>query len=127
MGSQFRRKHNQSLARFDVLSQLYRLDDNWTAIGELAGLLMASGGNITGLMDRMIKENLLIRRPSPDDRRSYQIKMTAEGRKLFQKMNRDHERWISELLTDIPNTDQDNLIDLLVRVRHAFDPATDKI
>ncbi len=124
ISGQFRRRHNQSLARFDVLSQLYRFDGEWLTIGELADLLMASGGNITGLLDRMEKEELVVRRASPSDRRSYQVKMAGEGQKLFNKMTRDHEKWIADSLADIAMQDEEQLIDLLIRVRQAFDPAT---
>ena len=33
VGGRLRREHNQSLARFDVLSQLYRLGNDWVAVG----------------------------------------------------------------------------------------------
>ncbi len=65
MASQFRRSHHQSLTRFDLLSQLYRIGDDWVAIGEIASKLMASGGNITGLLDRMVADDLIERRANP--------------------------------------------------------------
>jgi DNA-binding MarR family transcriptional regulator len=122
MASQFRSHHNQSLARFDVLSQLYRFENAWTPIGEVADLMMASGGNITGLLDRMENEDLVIRRASPTDRRSYQVKMTAQGQKLFNKMTQDHEAWVGEMLAELPESDKEHLIELLVGVRRAFEP-----
>jgi len=119
VSGRLRRAYNQSFSRFDVLSQLYRLDGGWLAVGELAGLLMTSGGNITALLDRMEAESLIERRASPSDRRSFQVRMTAEGRRLFLAMNRDHARWVDEVLGDLPEAEKDRLIDLLVRVRHA--------
>jgi DNA-binding MarR family transcriptional regulator len=104
-----------------VLSQLYRFEDRWLAVGELAGLLMASGGNITALLDRMAAEDLVERRASPSDRRSFQVRMTAAGRALFLAMNRDHARWIDAALGDLPEAEKERLIDLLVRVRHAVE------
>ena len=126
VGGQLRRKHNQSLARFDVLSQLFRVDGDWATIGEVAEQLMASGGNITGLLDRMESEKLVLRRASPSDRRSYQVKMTPSGRKLFLNMTRDHDKWITDMLADLPGQDKEHLIELLIQVRRAFEPAVDK-
>ena len=123
VSGRLRRAYNQSFSRFDVLSQLYRFDNAWLAVGELAGLLMASGGNITALLDRMAAENLIERRASPSDRRSFQVRMTADGRRLFLAMNRDHARWIDAALGDLPNAEKERLIDLLVRVRHAAEQA----
>jgi DNA-binding MarR family transcriptional regulator len=119
VAGRLRRSYGQSFSRFDVLSQLFRFEDRWLAVGELAGLLMASGGNITALLDRMAAEDLVERRASPSDRRSFQVRMTAAGRALFLAMNRDHARWIDAALGDLPEAEKERLIDLLVRVRHA--------
>ena len=119
VAGRLRRAHNQSFSRFDVLSQLYRFENRWLAVGELAGLMMASGGNITALLDRMAAEDLIERRASPSDRRSFQVRMTMAGRTLFLAMNRDHARWIDAALGDLPDVEKERLIELLVRVRHA--------
>jgi DNA-binding MarR family transcriptional regulator len=124
VAKRLRRTHGQSLARFDVLSQLVRCDEEWVAVGTLAEMVMASSGNITALLDRMEADGLVERRASPTDRRSYQIRMTAAGRRLFDRMNRDHARWVAEALDGIAPRDKDRLITLLVRVRRAFESPT---
>ncbi len=116
-----RRSYGQSLGRFDVLSQLYRLESGWATVGEVAGMVMASSGNITGLLDRMEADGLIERRASPHDRRSQQIRMTAPGRTLFDEMARDHARWVDAALDGIPAADKKRLIELLARVRDTFE------
>ena len=39
VGGRLRKTHNQSLARFDVLSQLHRFGGDWVAVGEIAASL----------------------------------------------------------------------------------------
>ena len=121
VGSRLRREHNQSLARFDVLSQLYRLGDDWVAVGAVAASVMASSGNITALLDRMAAEDLVERRASPADRRSHQVKMTAKGRRLFHEMADDHARWIDDALDGFDQANKRALISLLVDVRTLFE------
>ena len=121
VAGQFRRSHHQSLARFDLLSQLFRIEDGWVAIGEVAGKLMASGGNITGLLDRMIADGLVERRGSPIDRRSFQVRLTKYGKDRFLDMADDHARWVEGALGGILAKDKEQLIELLVRVRRAFE------
>ena len=121
IGTRFRRTHGQSLARFDVLSQLYRSDGDWTAIGVLGDRLMTGSGNITALIDRMAAEGLVERRPSPTDRRSHQVRMTGDGTALFYAMTDDHAAWVDEALADVSDKDNKALIGLLVRVRRAFE------
>jgi DNA-binding MarR family transcriptional regulator len=121
VGGRLRRSYGQSLSRFDVLSQLERLDDEWVAIGELARLVMAASGNITALLDRMEGEGLIERRASPSDRRSFQVRLTDAGSQLFAKMADDHARWIDAALVDMPDADKQRLVDLLVVVRRRFE------
>ena len=121
VGGHLRRSYGQSLGRFDVLSQLFRLDAGWATVGEIAGMVMASSGNITGLLDRMEADGLIERRASPHDRRSQQIRMTARGRALFDEMADDHARWIDAALDGIPVADKKRLIELLARVRGTFE------
>lgn len=121
VGGQLRKTHNQSLARFDVLSQLHRFGGDWAAVGEISGRVMASSGNITALVDRMVAEDLIVRRASPDDRRSHQLRMTATGRKLFDEMTADHARWVDDALDGIDDRDKERLIAMLIEVRRAFE------
>jgi len=121
VAGQFRKLHQQSLSRFDVLSQLYRFEEEWVATGEVASRLMASAGNITGLLDRMENDGLIKRRANPLDRRSFQIRMTKNGYKTFSRMTDDHAMWVDDALAGISAKEKENLIKLLVRVRRAFE------
>ncbi len=121
IGGQFRRFHRQSLSRYDVLSQLYRFEEKWGSIGEVAELLMVSGRNITGLIDRMVMDGLVERRPNPIDRRGFQMRITGEGRRIFLRMTDDHKNWIENALGGISTKEKEELIELLVRVRRTFE------
>jgi DNA-binding MarR family transcriptional regulator len=124
VGGRLRKTHSQSLARFDVLSQLHRFGGDWVAVGEIAGRVMASSGNITALVDRMVAEDLIVRRASPNDRRSHQLRMTEKGAALFDEMTDDHARWVDAALDGIADKDKERLIALLVEVRRAFEATT---
>lgn len=121
VGGRLRRRHNQSLARFDVLSQLHRFGDDWATVGEIADRVMATSGNITALLDRMEADGLIVRRASPNDRRSYQVRMTERGRALFDDMTDDHARWIGTALAGIDDRDKERLIALLIDIRRTFE------
>jgi DNA-binding MarR family transcriptional regulator len=125
VGGRLRKTHNQSLARFDVLSQLHRFGGDWVAVGEIAARVMASSGNITALVDRMVAEDLIVRRASPNDRRSHQLRMTEKGEALFDEMTGDHARWVDAALDGIADKDKKRLIALLVEVRRAFEATKD--
>lgn len=96
MDEKFRQHYGQSISRFDVLSQLAREDQGELSIGELGSLLIASKGNITGLLQRMSKDKLVIKKANPLDGRSFQIKISAKGLNLFNQMATSHASWTAE-------------------------------
>lgn len=124
-----RKEHGQSLARFDVLSQLHRFGDasegHWLSVGTIANNVMTSSGNITALLDRMEAEDLIERRASPTDRRGQQIRMTPTGGDIFAKMSRDHAEWVDTALGGVSVKDREQLTRLLITARRAFEAKTE--
>lgn len=91
-----RRRFGISLGRFDYLAQLHRHRDG-LKMSELSRCLMVTGGNVTGLTDDLERDGLVVRESSPTDRRSWIVRLTVEGRRSFEAMAAEHERWVLEL------------------------------
>jgi DNA-binding MarR family transcriptional regulator len=89
-----------SLARFDYLSQLYRVPGGMK-MRELSRFLMVTGGNVTGLTDELEREGFVVREDSPTDRRAWIVRLTGKGRESFEAMAEEHERWIRELFAGL--------------------------
>ncbi len=121
MDGRLRADYGQSMSRFDVLSQLERADRHTLTIGNLAAQLIASRGNITGLLSRMEDEGLLERRGSDNDRRRVEVTATQKGLKLFYDMASDHAAWASEALAGLSSTDMDELLTNLRAAGKALD------
>jgi DNA-binding MarR family transcriptional regulator len=85
-----------SLGRFDYLAQLYRHRDG-LKMSELSRHLMVTGGNVTGLTDELERDGLVVRESSPNDRRAWIVRLTPDGRRGFETMAKQHERWVVEL------------------------------
>jgi len=118
-----REQFGVSLARFDFLAQLDRSDDGEMTMTELSQQLMVSGGNITGLTDRLAKEGLVERRAHPADRRVQRIALTDEGKSLFAEMAREHARWVAEIMGDLENTDIEVLLKALEKIKDSTELA----
>ncbi|MEH6437274.1 MarR family winged helix-turn-helix transcriptional regulator [Massilia sp. DD77] len=110
--SRLRASFDITLPRFDLMAQLERHPDG-LRMGELSKRMMVTGGNITGITDQLEREQLVVRVPDARDRRAFAVKLTPAGRRAFGEMAAVHERWIDELLADIPAEDKDSLIGLL--------------
>lgn len=91
-----RSEFGTTLPRFDLMAQLDR-EPEGLSMGELSARLMVTGGNVTGIVDQLESEGLVQRAAHPSDRRAYQVRLTAAGRRQFRRMAAVHEAWIVEL------------------------------
>ena len=107
-----RERFDITLARFDLMAQLARSPDGMR-MSELSRRLMVTGGNVTGLTDQLVAEGLVARRALAGDRRVCTVRLTARGRRQFDAMAAEHERWIVGLLGDLHADDRDGLHRLL--------------
>jgi DNA-binding MarR family transcriptional regulator len=105
-----------TLPRFDLLAQLDRAPNGMT-LGELSQRMMVSNGNITGLVDRLCEQGLILRRPSPSDRRVQIVSLTAEGQKFFRTMARENAEWVGEIFADLSARDIEALMPLLAKTK----------
>ncbi len=116
--SRLRSRFGITLPRFDLLSQLERHAQG-LKMNELSRLLMVTGGNVTGVVDQLVKEGLVERVDEPTDRRAWRVKLTRAGDKAFAEMARAHEEWVVELLSGVSRRDSDALMQLLARLKQA--------
>jgi DNA-binding MarR family transcriptional regulator len=94
--NRLRSEFGTTLPRFDLLAQLER-EAEGLSMGELSARLMVTGGNVTGIVDQLEAEGLVVRKEHPSDRRAFRVQLTAAGRRLFRRMAAVHEAWIVEL------------------------------
>ena len=116
--SRLRDTFDVTLPRFDLMAQLDKSQNGMT-LGELSQRMMVSNGNVTGLVDRLVEQNMIERRPSPTDRRAMLVNLTPEGRKTFRAMARTHEGWIAEIFEGLTRNEMDSLMQLLAKTKAA--------
>lgn len=111
-----RERFGISLARFDVLAQLYRHDQG-LRMSTLSRYLMVTGGNVTALAAELQREGLVRRESDPDDGRSWRLRLTAGGRKAFERIAREHEQWVIGLFDGLDTARRKALYDDLGHLR----------
>ena len=116
--SRLRERFDTTLPRFDLMSQLERHPQG-LKMNELSRLLMVTGGNVTGIVDLLVKEGLVARVDDAADRRAWRVKLTRAGDKAFAEMARAHEEWVAELLAGLTRRESDALMQLLARLKQA--------
>jgi len=97
-----REDHDTTLPRFDVLAALDR-EENGMKMSELSRRLLVSNGNVTGIIERLVSDGLVVRVPIDDDKRAMRVRLTAHGKSEFAVMARGHEALINSLFSDLDN------------------------
>ena len=75
-----------SLDWYDVLLELNRKKETGLRQYEIGEKVLLSKFNLSRLIDRLEKNQLVVRQPCDDDGRGNQIKITAEGVKVLKDM-----------------------------------------
>jgi len=110
-----RREFDATLPRFDVMAALYR-EPGGMMMSEISRFLMVSNGNVTGIVDRLVKDGLVKRFQRDGDRRSWIICLTKKGTTNFEQMAAAHERWIDQLFGDFSADEAEQLRSVLSRL-----------
>jgi DNA-binding MarR family transcriptional regulator len=117
-----RTRFETTLPRFDLMAQLERHPEG-LKMRDLSRLLMVSGGNVTGIADRLVEEGLIERRDDPRDRRAYTVCLTPKGKAQFAEMAALHEQWVIALFDGLAREEQAQLSSLLGKLkRHLAEP-----
>ena len=95
-----RREFGATLPQFDLLSQLYR-EPEGLRLGELSKRTMVTNGNITGLVERLEIDGLVVRERPADDRRVIVACLTEKGRTTFEAMAQAQGTWLEDMMGDV--------------------------
>ena len=114
--ARLRERFATTLPRFDLMAQLER-NPKGLKMGELSRRLMVTGGNVTGITDQLVAEGLVRREPISGDRRAYAVQLTPKGKRAFDTMAAEHERWVEELMSGLTRAERDRLYALLGRLK----------
>lgn len=104
----FRTEFDTTLPRFDVMAALAREPSGMRMSG-LSGVLRVSNGNVTGIVDRLAQDGLVVRVQVPGDRRASIVRLTRAGREVFDRQAAAHEGWVSDLLADFDADEAERL------------------
>ena len=101
-----------TLPQFDVLAELEYMGKPLT-MTELSTQLMVSNGNITGVVDRLVRDNYVARLPSLSDRRVQLITLSEKGSKEFKNMALQHQNWVGDAFAELDINEIQKITNLL--------------
>lgn len=115
----FRETFDFTLPRFEILAQLDR-EPGGVVQGELSKRLMVSQANVTPIIERLITDGFVTRRPSNLDRRVQIICLTIEGRQKFRRMAKKHNAWLADIVASFPQNEIEELSKKLALFKRAL-------
>lgn len=103
-----------TVSQFAVLEILYHKGD--LRVSEIIDKVLSTGGNMTVVIDNLVKGNLVKRCTDPKDRRVNLISITEEGRNLISEIFPKHLENINGIFSSLSLEEKKNLISLLKKL-----------
>lgn len=95
------------------------------SLSELSDKIRAQNSTVTGIIDRMERENLVLRERSKEDRRVVYIKLTTKGRELAGEIPVEPMEVFKSALETLSSQEMKDLLRIMTkvakRVRHIVD------
>lgn len=98
---------NLTESQFGVLEALLHLGP--MPQKQLAAKLLKSGGNITMVVDNLVKRQLVVRKQQSDDRRFFWVHLTAKGEKFIAGIFPDHAKAVAARMSVLSESEQKQL------------------
>lgn len=99
-------------AQYFALVQISRLGPS-CAMGNLATNMYQSSATMTGIVDRLVRRKLAVRKQDPADRRRVVVTLTEGGRHVLAQAHGFKRQRTVEVLASFPEADRRSLVALL--------------
>ncbi len=87
------------------------------SLSSLSDRIKAQNSTVTGIIDRMVREGLVVRERSERDRRMVLIRLTDSGQKLASQIEVEPMQIFRQALGSLPRQDIEDLFRILGRVQ----------
>lgn len=112
------KKEHLTLPQLDILVCLGRTEG--LTLGKIGERLMVTGGNITGVMDRLEKSGYVYRDRDKDDRRIVRAKLTPQGVSLHKEILPVFQKKWNDIVNILGTAEQRHLSLLLKKLSHGL-------
>jgi MarR family 2-MHQ and catechol resistance regulon transcriptional repressor len=106
--------HGLTPSQFGVLEALFHLGP--MTIGKLCEKILATGGNMTVILDNLEKQDLVERIRLKTDRRALCIQLSNKGEELIKQIFPQHEMFIEKQMSVLNENEQIELSNLLKKL-----------
>jgi MarR family 2-MHQ and catechol resistance regulon transcriptional repressor len=114
-------RYGLSSSKFNVLIQLYMTGDRGLIQSELGKKMLVSRANITGLIERLEKEGLVVRNNDPSDKRVFRVRLTNRATELMNAFLPVHNEYMHKIMSALDTQEKEAMISLLKKLRNGLE------
>lgn len=104
--------------QFDVIATLGNQPPmSYKQLGEKT---LISKSSLTGVVERMITKGFIVTLENPDDARSFLLKLTAKGQRVFEKVFPEHLAFLDQAFKKLPAKRLKEITESLVELKSIF-------
>ena len=111
------KEHDLTHSQLNVLYILKENDPNPVSNSEINQRILVKSPDLTRLLDRLVKKNLVDRQICPENRRKMNIKLTEHGKQVFEKANSDAKRSVNNFFENLTEKEAGQLREIMRKVR----------
>jgi len=112
--------HGLSLGRFLTLIVMNRNPDDEVSPSSLAEKVGVRRATMTGLLDRLERDDLVERLAHPRDRRKIGVRLTSNGRQVLAELLPGYYRSIAKIMANLTEKERLELMSLLGKVNQGL-------
>jgi DNA-binding MarR family transcriptional regulator len=112
--------HGLSQGRFLTLIVMNRNPDEAASPSSLAEKVGVKRATMTGLLDRLERDDLIERRAHQQDRRKIGVRLTPKGCQVLAEMLPDYYRRVAKIMANLTEKDRLELMTLLGKVNQGL-------
>jgi DNA-binding MarR family transcriptional regulator len=109
-------RHGLTTPQLVTLLLLGEAEEASLSMSELAGELGITLPTATGLVDRLVREKLVVRKGSDEDRRVVLVTITREGSAVIRRVRRVLDDLLTRLLSSITEAERESVAQAAERV-----------
>lgn len=110
-------KYGLSRATFNLLMIVRRSEGAGCKQQEISKLSLVSRANITGLVDGLARQGLVLRTSHAHDRRVYIVKLSSQGEELLESLLPDYYAYVKKLCDGLSAAKKKEMNGLLLCLR----------
>lgn len=114
-------RHGLSGPKFQVLIHLYMAGDHGLIQSEIGKKILVSRANITGMVERLEKEGLVVRNNDPSDKRVFRVRLTNRAFALMHTFIPVHNDFMHKAVSALNRQEKEILISLLTKLNKGLE------